>query len=260
VPTLVGLTEDEARQRVRALGWEVTEQTERRDGTQAGEVIDTQPAEGRLLTEGRELTLVVSDGDRTRAVPTDLRGKPRAEAIKTLAFSEMDARVREVHDEEIPKDHVVNVEQGTPDRVERGDTVRLVVSKGPKPRVVPSGLAGLPVEQAIEQLERIQLQARPNEVFSDSTPEGIVISADTPGGTQVERGTTISLDVSKGPVPVPVPDVRQVQTLQEAVALLEEMGFQPGNVRGPADGHPARTIPKRGTLLAKGSSVDINMR
>ncbi|MBB3038052.1 Stk1 family PASTA domain-containing Ser/Thr kinase [Hoyosella altamirensis] len=58
-----------------------------------------------------------------------------------------------------------------------------------------------------------------------SVPEGNVIGTDPPSGTQVARGSQVTVHVSSGPGRVPVPDIAQL-TMDEARDALEDAGLE----------------------------------
>lgn len=92
---------------------------------------------------------------------------------------------------------------------------------------VPS-LTGLPVVEAVGQIERIGLLARVDEVES-TLPEGSVISQWPDPGTKMARGKTMILKVSRGGAKLPLPDVRGLE-FQEAVKRLSAGGYRVGEV------------------------------
>ncbi|MCB0970239.1 MAG: PASTA domain-containing protein, partial [Acidimicrobiales bacterium] len=260
VPRLVGLDEAAATEIAESAGWSVTTVTKRQNDSVAGEVLDTSPAAGDRLAEGATITLTVSEGQEIVDVPGELAGMTFDDARAALAEVGLEAEVADTpYDEDVPKDSVVRVAEGTPGRLERGSTVRLVVSNGPEPRVVPSGLVGSTRQAATEALEALGLEVAVVESFSDDVAEGIVISVLPGQGETVARGTTINVEVSKGPELVAVPDVSGADDLSEAVAILRASGFVEGDVRGPAGGSPQGTSPAAGSLARPGSTVDIVM-
>ncbi|MBX3284496.1 MAG: PASTA domain-containing protein [Actinobacteria bacterium] len=258
VPNLVGRTQADAEAVAEAAGWKVTTRTERRDGTTKGEVLATNPKAGTRLAEGKPLALTVSAGQTIVDVPTDLVGKTIEQANEELFFvglgSSSDDRV---YDEDAAEGVVMAVADGTPERLEKGGTVALVVSKGPEPRVVPSGLRGSPEASAKESLAALRLEPAVTRSYSDDVPEGVVISVLPREGSTVPRGSTVTLEVSRGPNLVAVPSIRSASSIAEAVAILKNAGLTAGSISGPATGSPSRTSPAAGTMVRRGSTVNI---
>ena len=67
----------------------------------------------------------------------------------------------------------------------------------------------------------------------------------------------MTIEVSRGPELVAVPDVTGASTPAQAAAILREAGLKPGSVSGPSEGTPIGTSPGRGTKVRKGSTVNI---
>jgi serine/threonine-protein kinase len=256
VPSLLGRTRDAATDAAEANGWVVRVTTTRRDGTAAGEVIGQDPRPGTELEEGEPVTLVVSLGNTLVVVPRGLRGQTReaAEAALTGAGLVVGTVVTQ-HSEDVPDGVVLDVED-VPDRLERGTSVDLVVSSGPEPRVVPSGLGGGRYDDAAAALEAIGLVPVRVDRFDGDVPAGIVIGTSPAPGTTVERGAEVAVAVSIGPPLVEVPAVGGL-TLGQAVAALRTAGLAPGSVAGAADGVVDHTAPAAGELIPLGSTVNI---
>jgi serine/threonine-protein kinase len=261
VPGLVGLSEDEALALIADYGWEIDRVEDRADGTQPGEVLDTDPSVGELLEEDGTLRLVVSLGNELAPVPTDLAGKPLEEvtAILAQAGGFTPEVAEEVFDEGVPKGVVMSLAPDVPAELPKESAVPLIVSKGPQPRTVPEGLEGGSFEDAKAALEAIQLQAAKVEEFSDDVEAGRVIGLRPGAGESVERDGTVEVVVSKGPDLVTVPDVKG-RSLDEAVATLEAAGLTVGDAFGPANGRPFDTDPPKGTKVRRGTTVDIYLR
>src|SRR5262249_57863761 len=90
---------------------------------------------------------------------------------------------------------------------EKGSTVTLEVSDGPGTVNVPS-VAKLPQKEAIRQLQHADLKVSTNDEPSDEVDDGLAIRTVPRAGTEVTRGTRITLFISSGPEQVTVPDVK----------------------------------------------------
>ena len=258
LPTLTGRTQAEATAVLQAAGWKVTSTTTRRDGTTKGEVLATSPAAGTRLTAGKTVRLTVSAGQEIGPVPEDLAGKTFDDAVAALPDAGFLAAVADrAYDEEVPKDSVLHPADGTPAQAEHGTTIGLVVSDGPEPRVVPSGLQGSNEKAAKEALAAVQLKVAVNRQFNEDIPEGQVVSVSPRSGTTVPRGDTVTIEVSRGPELRAVPSVRSAKTTQQAAAILQSAGFTPGRVSGSALGSPVGTDPPAGTMARPGTTVNI---
>ncbi len=96
--------------------------------------------------------------------------------------------------------------------------------------------------------------------YSETFEKGTIIRQSVSSGTQIGRKTTLTLYVSKGSQQEPLPDLTG-RTLEEATAILSQMGKQWKVVEGESDvmqpGSVFRTEPPAGTQLNKGKSEQI---
>ncbi len=258
VPALTGQSPEAAQAVVQAAGWKAEATHTRRDGTTAGQVLGTEPASGSRLRAGRTVRVVVSDGQTMVKVPSGLVGPTTDDAVAALAAIGLKGQVADqVYDEKAAKGTVVALAGGTAPELEKGSTVGLVASKGPRPRRVPDGLVGTKVAAATSALADVQLKIAITSEFSDSVPEGEIISTKPAAGASVARDSAVAVVVSKGPNLVAVPDVSKTSTLSAAVALLKQSGLQDGSVSGPASGAPKGTTPRAASMVRRGTTVDI---
>ena len=121
-------------------------------------------------------------------------------------------------------------EEGT--RVEKGSTVTITVSSGPREVEVPR-LAGLTYEEALDALNEVNLDPRRVDVFSQK-PVGQVTAQDPAAGELVDEGTEVEVRVSKGVREVQVPDVVG-QSEASARSELEAAGFEVAVNEAPSD-------------------------
>jgi beta-lactam-binding protein with PASTA domain/serine/threonine protein kinase len=242
VPDLTAMPEAEARNLIAPNGWVVTVERERSDEQPVvGNVIRTAPAAGVELAEEEPFLMVVSDGPLLRELP-ESTGRTLADAQSDLAERQLAVEVEEANDEVVPEGTVISwsvpgdatLIAGS--QVEPETVVHLVVSVGPAPRTVPN-LAGLPsaeAQAAIEQLGLVFTIA--GQPFSDDVPLGVVISQNIAEGTQVTRGSEVTVAVSAGPDLVTFPDLTGQPNFDAAAALLVQSGFQPVLTFGDAQG------------------------
>ncbi len=160
VPRLTGLTEEQARALISQSHWNVERKESRQDESTPGEVLAQSPSPKTKLREGKTVTITVSLGNTLVDVPQDLVGIPFTDAatrLDTLGLVAGDPTRQ--FDENVPKDFVISLAEGTPPQIPRGDTLTLVVSDGPQPRAVPDVGQGGTFEAAAAALAAVQLQA-----------------------------------------------------------------------------------------------------
>ena len=239
IPAVVGMPEEEALALVDDFEWEITVDQDRSDEFRTpGQVILTSPSAGEDLAEGSPLLLVVSEGPEYRQVP-DLSGLSLADAEAEIARLELVAGEPTTdYSEDVPAGTVISSSvAGVPlgGEVLPGAAVELVVSDGPQPRRVPQ-LRGLSVDEATQLLGDLGLVlAVGDDVFDDEVPAG-EIAIQTPAvDTTLDRGGTITANVSKGPDLVTFPDLTGM-TLPQIGQALSDAGLRVGNLLGSTQG------------------------
>ena len=143
--------------------------------------------------------------------------------------------------------------------LDRGETVTIVVARGPSTVDVPN-VVGLPASQALERLRSANLKSRVLKV--DSTQQKDLVVGQTPaGGGQANKDSTVVLRVAKGQRLLAVPSVRGL-TEAAATATLTRLGFRlsVSRIQGTQPkGIVISQEPAPGTRAPKGSVVGLNV-
>jgi beta-lactam-binding protein with PASTA domain len=137
------------------------------------------------------------------------------------------------------------------------------VSK-PKPaipaRVIVPKLVGAPAPAGLQTLKKLGLSGTTRGVFSTSPPNQVV--SQKPGaGTKLAKGALVTLNVSKGPKAVAIPDLVG-QDEAAAISTLKAQGLVPDVVKVPNDQPAGQVVaqhPIAGTKVAPGSGVRVNV-
>jgi beta-lactam-binding protein with PASTA domain len=127
------------------------------------------------------------------------------------------------YDMQVPAGHVLVVHPAAGATLDQGTRVTIVPSKGPPPVAVPS-VMGDPVKKAKEAIRDAGLRVAVKRRFDGRVPVDHVISQQ-PATGRIPKGSAVSLVVSDGPKPVPIPDVRGM-TEDRAVKVLGAKGFE----------------------------------
>lgn len=128
------------------------------------------------------------------------------------------------YSEIVSKGLVLSSDPAPGGRVARNGAVTLVLSLGPERYDVPK-LVNLTQAQAQEALTKTKLAVGTvKRQYSETVPNGRVISSSPAAGTSVRVGTAVDLVVSKGLPPVTVPDVTN-KPYDEAQRTLESLGL-----------------------------------
>ena len=137
-------------------------------------------------------------------------------------------------------------------------TVNLTVSGGPGNGTVP-GVSGLTQEEATKRLEAAGFEVAVNRVNSASVEEGLVVNSEPSGGSTATNGSTVTINVSRGPKLVKVPVLVGAQRAA-AVERIRGRGLEP-SVSEEESPEPAGTVisqsPEAGQQVDPGSTVSI---
>jgi len=259
VPQLVGLDRDAVEVVAADNDWDLEVREGRDDTSEPGQILAQQPAPGESLREGDTLVVTVSLGRELRPVPTDLVGKPVAEAMAALdAAGLVGVEAERVFSEDVPPDVVVALADGTPAELETGSEVTLVVSQGPEPRTVPASEGQAP-DAVCAALAEHQLQCEQAPVFSDTIPAGQVVGTEPAAGEPAARDSVVRVLVSQGPELIPVPDVSGNSTA-DAAQILRDAGFTVEGVRGDPERTVRGTDPPAGERVRRGTGITLITR
>lgn len=250
LPAVLDARVEIAKTRLERLGYHVRTTPAFNDQKPKGTVIDQRPVGNVRLAEGKYVTLTVSDGATPVGVPdlTNL-GKSDAQAALDKAMLTLAEGTPEFSED---VDSGVVLRWDPKGQARHGDTVTVVFSKGPQPRTIPD-LTKMTYDQAVAALQAKDLSPVPDSRNDDNVPEGAIIGTRPPVGTAVDKGSQVTIVVSKGQ-PV-VPNLNGMNQAQ-AKAALEAVGLKLGNVFG-LGGTVFRSTPDAGTKQKSGTSVSI---
>jgi serine/threonine-protein kinase len=197
----------------------------------------------------------------------DLHGRTQQDAAALITADEWNTTVSQEYDDDVPVGTIIRTDPAPLFPLRPAGTLGLVVSQGPKPRLLPE-LAGKTLEDATATLTALKLtisQAAP--AYDENVPAGAVVSWSVPSqptliaGGQVLPGTDVQVVLSQGPAPRTVPNLIG-QTLEQAHAALDPVGLviaeAPQEFNNDVlSGGIVRTDPVAGGQLPKGGTVTI---
>ena len=259
MPTTTGRDLADVQADLGAIGLASSVEEEFSDDVQSGIVTHSDPDGGSSVHKSTNVQLYVSKGIDMKDVP-NVVGKGQDEASRTLADAGLAlGAVTDAYSEDILPGQVISQSVAAGTSLAHDSTVDVVLSKGREPRTVPT-LTGKGASAAKSSIEALGLVASPTEAYSDTVPEGQVISQQTREGSTVYRGDSVSYTVSKGPEMVTVPDVVGLQR-QEARNKLEGAGFtvQEDLILGGFFNTVRSSDPAGGSKVKKGATVTISI-
>ena len=277
LPDVVSMTEQEARQVLSAQGFDnIQVETVEQSGAEEDEVVaqDPKPQEDEEIPVDTLVTLTVNSGAPTVVVP-NVTDMTRREA--TDALSEAGLRVGDVTREdsdEVDEGHVISTDPEAAEEVPEDTVVDLVVSRGSSTAQVPN-VVDLQQSDAEQQLNdacepQPCFTAVSTSEFSDDVDEGRVIQQSPRGGEEAEKGSEVTLTISRGPEPAPEPepepDVTVVPNVvgmpaEQAYAALEDANLIPNAMQQESEDVPVGVViatdPAAGTEVPALSTVDL---
>jgi eukaryotic-like serine/threonine-protein kinase len=203
VPTVIGESQTQAQAALEDAGFQVAVKTVPTDAPK-GNVLEQDPPAGSRADKGSTVTITVSAGPGTAVVPP-VEGLPAAEAVKQLKNKGFRVKERQRTSSTVKRGLVIGTLPAEGEQAERGTTVTVLVSRGPRRVQVPS-VIGEQQDLADGQITRAGLITDFASRDSDA-PAGQVIAQDPAAGTTVRQHTTVTVVVSNGPTPAVVPNV-----------------------------------------------------
>lgn len=211
-----------------------------------------------LIGGGTALAMTLFKGNIT--VP-DVRGMTFQEAEKELKKADLKiAEGKKVYSSKYKIDKITSQDPKEKTKAQKGSTVTVDISKGPKEDTAPN-LIGLSEKEARERIKKYGFKVGDVQTVRDVKPKGTVVGQDPKSGDEIKSGGTINLLISdgKGVEEVTVPDLRG-KTISEAKEALSKIGLIPGTIRYDQSSTYSKDKvmdqeQSPGTKLEKGESV-----
>jgi serine/threonine protein kinase/beta-lactam-binding protein with PASTA domain len=160
------------------------------DTVKDGYVISSDPASGTLLAPNKPVNLVVSQGPAPVQL-ADWTGKAATQATPALEAAGLTVKATAKYNETVPLGDVISQSPG-PGTVHRGDTINLVVSKGP-PLVLVPDVTGKHVDQARKILQKAGFQVQVRNVLGGFF--GTVRLESPDGNSQAPKGSVVTITI-----------------------------------------------------------------
>ena len=259
VPSLAGLTVKEATSELADLGLDLkVEREEFSEDIPENRVINSSPAGGGRISPDGTVEVTISKGKERYIVPT-LQGL-KIEIAEGL-ISDNNLVVGEIIEEfssEFPKGFIMRSSPAAGERIKRDSQVTLYLSKGVE-QVGVSSYQGKSGEQALNELTEAGFEVETKYVFSEDLPIGAVVSQ-IPSGGDIDKGSVITLTVSKGSQFVFIPNVFSLSEAK-AIDTLKDLDLKVvvkkvGNKKTKV---VTNISPKVGDKVKRGSTVTITV-
>lgn len=269
VPDLTNMTVEEAEDALRRINLRLDGNIkyEENEEVEKGLVFDQNPGISQFVKKGRKIKITVSSGSSEEAIETvkvmDVENLQKEEAIAKLEDAGFKCDVVEEYSDTIQYGYVIRQSPSPHTILEKGSKVTLHVSADIEPPVekntkVPK-LIGYTASQATALLEQAGLSIG-TVLSEESTKEAGKIITQLPAeGTEVEKGTAVSVVVSSGastPEPTLSPEDTQTPTVPPAQTSTSTVS----PVQTPAPGNnPTQAPIDQGTPSVKERVLTINI-
>ena len=259
VPSVVGKTSTEATTLLREAGFTLGTIDKSYDTSVAsGTVISQDPVGGASRPAGSKINIVVSLGAEEVIVPP-LENMTAAEAQKALAEAGLVARAGTAqYSSDVEVNKVISQSPAAGSTVKKGTEVEYILSLGEENIAVPN-VIGTSQSAATRELQNSGFKVSVTESYSESIEAGLVINQ-SPHGGKLEKGGTVTIEVSKGPDPANAPiDIPSVvnMTVYDAKHTLENAGFSVHVTGSSEDYAIVRSQNPTGTAK-RGSTITIH--
>jgi beta-lactam-binding protein with PASTA domain/serine/threonine protein kinase len=257
VPDLAGLQRDDAIAVLQDAGLDPSPVEEQWSEDVAEDVVISADPEGGEAIRGTDVHLVVSKGPERFRVDTALVGQDANQVVAQLQDTlPIQVTTEKRYDNELAAGRVVGFEPAAGTALKRNEPVKIIVSLGHEPVVVPNVLGQTP-EAATANLEQLGFTVtRVADGRSAAVDKGEVMAVDpAPTAGPIPYGSPVKLQVSAGVPQVKVPDVTGKKTA-DAKQILEKAGLKVEATDWFGD-KVLRQNPKAGTVVDQGTSVKI---
>ncbi|MFB7273655.1 Stk1 family PASTA domain-containing Ser/Thr kinase [Streptomyces sp. NPDC056244] len=258
VPQLVGKTLAEAETLASNASVKVAQSGSERCDVPKGSICSQNPASGKM-NQGETVQVVVSEGAPQVKVP-DVTQKDVDNATSILEDENFNVEIEQVESDEDPNTVLEQDPEGG-SQAEKGATITLKIAKTAQVTVAP--VVGTQFDAAKNQLEQLEFNVERNDVDSDQ-PAGTVVKQDPQENTKADKGTKVTLDVSKGPqqqqVQIPGDIAGGNKSLQEAQQILTGLGLNVALAPNSSNDPNSRVLtaqPGPGSMVNKGDTVTL---
>jgi serine/threonine-protein kinase len=218
IPELTGRSLEVAIQTFEPLGLSIEQLEEHSATVPIGGVTRTDPPAGSRVFKGSIVKVYLSLGPQQLKVPEAAGLSSQDARLLLLEVGLSPGEVRRFFSNE-PAGQVFALSAAAGSIVNQGSVIDILVSLGPLPEV-----AGLVAEDARDLLAELSLRVKEVEVFSNVVPNGSIVQL-VQGKSPLPEGGTVTLEISKGPEIVIMPNVIG-ETIAAAKSLLEALGLR----------------------------------
>lgn len=209
------------------------------------------------LVQGRDDEVAVS---QLVTVP-DVTGTQRAEAVAQLEELELRVDVNEEPNPDVPRGEVIRTNPTAGSQLQKGTAVTVTVSSGREITDVPD-VRGMTPQEAADALADVdlQLEQQVREVSSEDVTAGRIAEQSPAPGSQLSKGSRVTVTVSTGPALIRVPSITGMQ-LEQAEETLASVGLsaQVTSVDSFEPEGQILSVANEGVMVAPGTAVALEV-
>ncbi len=206
---------------------------------------------------------VVTDEKEKKVKVPDVRGMTEKEARDELSKLNLGLQSKgSIPSDTYDKGEIAKQSHKSGEKVAKHTTIEVYISSGPAEKTVKvPDVVGKSEADAQKMLEDKGFLVEFGSDYSDSVPQGHVISTNPTSGTEWKEGDTVTMIVSKGKQKINVPDVSG-QDPSAAAGTLQGAGLTLGSEVSSEysdefdEGTIIRTEPAAGKEVEKGTAVN----
>ena len=192
----------------------------------------------------------------------NVEDRPRSEVIAELEDLDLLVTVNEEANPDIARDNAIRINPAPGSQLQRNSTVILTVSSGREITEVPS-VVGLSLEDASRALSDAGLSMSDSVEEEESSADntGRVTQQNPPAGSQLSRGSRVTVTVGTGPRMIRVPSNLVGQDIEDVRSTLDAMGFdvQVENVDSTETDGQVLSVSDEGNEIPADSTVTVRV-
>ena len=260
VPSTVGASQTEVSAALDPLGLtSMVVEKQFSEEIPEGRIIQSIPEAGGRIDQGGTVKLVVSKGPERFTIP-NLAGLTPTAATNLIGKLPLTIQpLAEEFSSSVPKGYVIDSNPSAGEKVKRNSLIVIRVSKGIE-QVALASYVGKSSDQALNELQDAGFAVTSTYGFSETRLAGEVISQKPAGGATADKGSKVSLVISKGTQFAYIPNLFSIEEAK-AVAALKDLDLKVvvKKIGKKTVKKVTNVSPKVGSKVKRGSTVTITV-
>jgi serine/threonine-protein kinase len=260
VPSTVGASQNEVNAALNPLGLtSMVVEKQFSEEIPEGHVIQSIPEGGGRIDQGGTVKLVISKGPERFVLPSVAGLTPEAAQNLIAKLPLVIQPLAEEFSTTVPKGYVIDSNPPTGEKVKRGSSVIIRVSKGIE-QIALTSYIGKSSDQALNELQDAGFAVTSTYEYSETRLAGEVVSQKPAGGGTADKGSKVALVISKGTAYAYIPNLFSIEEAK-AVAALKDLDLKVvvKKIGKKAVKKVTNVSPKVGSKVKRGSTVTITV-